>query len=177
VKTPASKAAFALLTEAWPRAVDVDELCGRAVEQAAPFLPAGSLPEARGATMSDLLRAVVHGMMRLHTEPVSSTNVPSERPRAHPLATHQVGTGDVVVNVHHEMIKVEPLGVEVLKLADGQRSRGEILEALVERATSGVIAVASDGAPVVGEAAVRALLERELEPTLTHLTRSAVLVE
>jgi methyltransferase-like protein len=176
VKTPASKAAFALLMDAWPRAVDVADLCDQAVEQAAPFLPPGSAREARAATMADLLRAVMHGMIHFHTEPVACANAVSDRPRAHPLVAYQLATGDVVVNVHHEMIKVEPLGVEVLKLADGRRSRGEILDALVERAASGAIAVASDGTPVTGEAATRAILERELEPALAHLTRSALLI-
>jgi hypothetical protein len=177
VKTPASKAAFALLMDAWPRAVDVAELCDRAVERAAPFLPPGSARDARAATMADLLRAVMHGMIHLHTEPVACANVISDTPRAHPLVAHQLTAGDVVVNVHHEMIKVEPLGVEVLKLADGQPTRLEILEGLVERATSGAMAIASGGAPVVDDVAIRTILEAELERALATLSRSALLVE
>ena len=40
------------------------------------------------------------------------------------------------MNAHHEMVELGTLGVEVLKLANGDRTRSEILEALAERAES-----------------------------------------
>ena len=127
--------------------------------------------------MGDLLRAALYGMVRLHTGQVSCTNRPSDTPRAHPLVAYQASLGPVVVNAHHQMVRLEPLGLEVVKLADGTRSRGEILETLIERANCGQIAVASDASAVGGDEAVRLILARELERTFTTLTGNALLVE
>jgi methyltransferase-like protein/SAM-dependent methyltransferase len=174
VSLPASKAAFSLLTDAWPHAVDLDELAAGALLRAAPFI--ADAKEAQHAMMGDLLQAVLYGMIRLHTQQLSCTNAPSETPRAHPLAAHLASQGTVVVNAHHEMVKLEPMGVEVVRLADGQRSRTELLDALVARVNSGALPIVVDSQRDMTESKIRRRLERELERTLASLTRSAVLV-
>jgi methyltransferase-like protein/trans-aconitate methyltransferase len=175
VTLPASKAAFALLMEAWPRAVAVGELCAAALERAAPFLPAED--EARGPMLADLLQAVLYGMIRLHTHQLSCTNHLSDTPRAHPLAAQHAANGSIVVNAHHEMVRLEPMGVEVVRLADGRRSRVEILEALAARVTSGALPIVVDDERGMTESAIRVRLEGELDLTLASLTRSAVMVD
>jgi methyltransferase-like protein len=174
VTRPASKAAFSLLTDAWPQAVDLDELAAAALLRAAPFL--ADAKEAQYAMMGDLLQAVLYGMIRLYTQQLSCTNAPSETPRAHPLAAHLAARSNVVVNAHHEMVKLEPMGVEVVRLADGQRSRIELLEALVARVNRGALPIVVDDQREMTETRIRRRLERELERTLASLTRSAVLV-
>jgi methyltransferase-like protein len=174
---PASKAALTLLMEAWPRAIDIDELSEAALERAAPFLSEASAGEARGAMMADLFRAVLHGMIRLHTQQLPCTNQPSDTPRANALAAHQAETGNAVVTAHHEVLRLEPLGVEILKLANGQRRRSEILDALVARGESDAIAHETRHESGMTPGARRARLEPELQRTIASLGRSAVLVE
>jgi methyltransferase-like protein len=176
VALPGSKAAFALLMEAWPRAVAVDELCTTALERAAPFLTETSIDEARGGMMADLFKAVMYGMVRLHTEQLSCTNHLSDTPRAHALAAYQAGIGNIVVNAHHEMVKLEPIGVEVVRLADGRRSKPELLEALAGRVNSGALPIVVDNQQEMTEPKIRRRLECELQLTLASLTRSAVMV-
>ena len=67
VTLPATKAAFTVLMEAWPRAIGVDELCALALERAAPFLADTSTDDARRSMMGDLFWGVMRGMVRLHT--------------------------------------------------------------------------------------------------------------
>jgi hypothetical protein len=93
------------------------------------------------------------------------------------LAAHAATCGNVVVNAHHEMFALEPLGVEVLKLANGQRRRSEILDELAARAATGAITFDDPDKAAMTPGEVRATLDRELERTLASLTRSAVLVE
>lgn len=176
VSMPASKAALLLLMEAWPRAIELDELSDRALERAAPFLGDTSPDAVRLAMMSDLFGGVLHGMIRLHTHQLSCTNQPSDLPRAHALCAHQAETDRVVINAHHEMYKLEPLGVEVLKLANGERRRSDILDGLLAAAERGVITFDVPDPVGMTEAKLRSRLERELERTIASLTRSAVLV-
>ena len=177
VTLPASKAAFTLLAEAWPRAVAVDELCALALARAAPFLGETSQRDAKGTMLGDLLRAVLYGMVRLHTGQVSCTNRPSDTPRAHPLVAYQASLGPVVVNAHHEMVRLEPLGLEVVKLADGTRSRDQILEALVGQHAAGRLVIEDKGERITSPERARTVLTDRLAEALASLMRSGVLVD
>jgi len=173
---PVTKAALTILMERWPEAIGIDELVAIALERAAPFL-SGSAAEARSAMMSDLFKSVIYGMIHLHTRPPQCTNKPSEIPRAHALAAYQARTGNVVVNAHHQMFEFEPLAIETLKLANGERSRSDILDGLVERQQAGALVIRNGDAPVTSPSAARETVASRLEPTLRQLARSAVLVE
>jgi methyltransferase-like protein/SAM-dependent methyltransferase len=176
VSRPATKAAFMVLMEEFPQAVGVDELCARAIQRAAPFLADTTTEATRHLLMSDLFWGVMRGMIRLHAVAPLCTNCASDRPRASALAAHQAATGKVVVNARHEMIELETLGLEVLKLANGQRTRAEILEVLTAWATSGAMTVRLPGQAEMDPVAARNALRVELERTITSLVRSAVLV-
>jgi methyltransferase-like protein/SAM-dependent methyltransferase len=175
VMLPASKAAFAVLMEAWPRAVPLDDLWARAHERAALFIGDAPLTEVRAAMMTDLFQAVMHGMIGLHTVQPSCTKIAGERPRAHSLAAYQIHASPIVVNAHHEMVRLEPLAVEVLKLANGERTRHEMLDVLVERVESGEIAVRGSGKASLAGEGLRETLDREMERSLQSLARNAVL--
>ena len=171
---PATKAALTILMERWPQAIDLDELVSIALERAAPFLSDGTVDEARRAMMTDLLQSALYGMIRLHTEHPSCTSQASETPRAHPLAAYLATKSAVVINAHHEMLKLEPLGVEVVKLADGRRSRSDLLDALV---ATGTITINTDNGSTMTEEEQRTLLQRETERTIAALRRNALLVD
>ena len=173
---PGTKAALTVLMEIWPEAIDVDALCAIALQRAAPFLADTSADEARRAILGDLFGGVMYGMVKLHSQPPSCTNNPSDTPRAHPYAAYQVQSGHTVVNAHHEMIELEALAVEVLKLTDGRRRRSDILDALVERFERGTLEMEDGGAPVTDTSAARTILADRLEKALASLTNSAVLV-
>jgi methyltransferase-like protein len=176
VSQPATKAAFMVLMEAFPQAIDVDELCAIAVQRAAPFLADTTTEAARRLLMSDLFWGVMRGMIRLHTVAPACTSRASDRPRASALAAYLAKLGKVVVNARHEMIEVQTLGLEVLKLANGQRTRAEILEVLSARAASGAMTVSLPGQAEMEPEAAQTVLGAELERTIASLTRSAVLV-
>jgi methyltransferase-like protein/2-polyprenyl-3-methyl-5-hydroxy-6-metoxy-1,4-benzoquinol methylase len=176
VSLPATKAAFALLGDTWPCAIAVDELCSRALERATPFLGETPAADAHGALMSDLFKAVTYGMVGLHTQAPPCTNHPSDVPRAYRLAAMQARSGTLVVNAHHQMIELEPLGAEVLKLANGVRTTHDLIEELMARVARGEIELEENGHPVTAPEAARAMMTRRLANTLASLARSAVLV-
>jgi SAM-dependent methyltransferase len=156
---PQTKAAMLALMDAWPRAVPVGTLCEMAIERAKPYLDVASASEARGAMLEDLFGAAMYGLIALHTQPPRCTNRPSEMPRAHPVSAFQAQSGTIVVNAHHDVVDLDPLSIEILKLADGSRSRGEIVDALAGRFEA------------EGDAADR------IDQALAGLARHAVLIE
>ena len=83
--------------------------------------------------IQDLFGGVMHGLIDLHTQPPSCTNRPSHRPLAHPLAVFQAERGPFVVNAHHAMHQLDALGLDILKLSNGQRTRDDMGDALGSR--------------------------------------------
>ena len=176
VSLPATKAAFALMGEAWPCPLPVEELCAAAVDRARPFLGEISAGDAYRALMGDLFGAVTHGLIEVHTQSPPCTNRPSATPRANGLAAFQAQSGTLVVNAHHQMVELDRLGAEVLKLADGERTRSDILDLLMRQVDSGEIVLEENGQPVTAPDAARAMVARRLDKTFASLARSAVLV-
>jgi methyltransferase-like protein/SAM-dependent methyltransferase len=173
---PASKAALMVLTEHWPEVMRIDELCAAALDRAALHLGDTSAEEAREHILGDLLRCLLHGVIGAHTHAPQCVRTVSDTPCGHPFAIWQASRGEPVVNAHHEMFQFEPLSIEVLKLANGQRSRRDILEALVEGFERSGVVLQENGAPVTDLTAARTMFAERLDATLADLARSAVLI-
>ncbi len=176
VSLPASKAAMLALMERWPRAIALDELCALALERAAPFVDGLAPDTVRLGLMGDLFGGVMYGMVLLHTQQPPCTNHPSDRPRVHPLSAHQAAGGDIIVNAHHETFRLDDITLEVLRLLNGERSRSEIVDVLVDRYRDGSMLVEHEGTPVTTEEAARRVLATSVEKAVTNLARSGVLV-
>ena len=119
VTLPATKAALLILMERWPSAVPVNDLVPAAVDRARPFLGDSSIAEAERGVVGDLFGCVMYGMVYVHTVPVPCTDAVDERPRAHPLSADYAEHGRQVVNAHHELMELDSLSHEVLRLCDG----------------------------------------------------------
>jgi methyltransferase-like protein len=177
VVSPASKAALAELTSRWPRAIDVDDLLVTALRRAAPYTPAGSIDDMKRDMLEDLFGGVMHGLIEAHTQAPPCTNRPSDTPRAHPVSAFQAESGRIVVNGHHAMLELDTLAIEVLKLANGQRRRADIVDVLLGWFKTGRLALDLEGSAVTEAIAARRLLTKRVDAALATLTRSALLVE
>ncbi len=172
VSRPLTKAALSLLAEAWPRAIDVGELSASALRRAAPFLGGTPDSEARERMLEDLFGAVVYGLVRPHTIGPACVSAPGDTPRAYPVAAVQARSGSIVVNVHHEMVQLDTLALEVLQLADGRRSRDAILGWL-QSVRMDENAAGEGGA---GDAIPAEGLPAAVDEALARLARHALLV-
>jgi methyltransferase-like protein/SAM-dependent methyltransferase len=132
VSAPATKAAFAILMDSWPRAVDFDELCARSLTRVAGLLGDAAIEEARAAMMTDLFGAVMYGVISLHTRQLSCVSTLSDRPRAHPVAAWLARTSDLIVNAHHAMVQLPATDLDLLRLSNGERSVEEISSSVPE---------------------------------------------
>jgi methyltransferase-like protein/trans-aconitate methyltransferase len=176
VASPATKAALMMLIERWPCALEVNALCDGALSRAGRYTSGRPVDEVRRAMMDDLLGAVMHGLIKLHTQPPPCTNRPSEMPRAHPVAAFQATRGDIVVNAHHGMCRLDALALEVLKLASGRCTRHEMVDALLERLGTGGLSLDDGDPPITDPQVARALLPGRVEDAIASLTRNALLV-
>jgi methyltransferase-like protein/SAM-dependent methyltransferase len=176
VTLPATKAALLILKERWPVAVPVNYLVPAALERARPYLGDSTLAQAEQGVVSDLFGCVMYGLVSLHTIPPPCTDVLAERPRAHPLSADYAEQGRQVVNAHHELMELDGLSHEVLRLCDGTRTRHDMLGSLVARFEQGGITLEDAGRPVTDVARARAILGDSLNHVLQHLVRSAMLV-
>jgi methyltransferase-like protein/SAM-dependent methyltransferase len=174
---PWTKAALRVLVEQWPKAVDVDDLCAVALDRASPFAP-GHPPDAlRRALMEELFQCFVAGLMELRTTQPGCTNVVPEKPVANVLAAYQAARTDRVVNARHEIVTLDKMGREVLRLANGQRGKREMLNEFIDLAVSGGLTVEMNDARVDDRAALSEILSRALDATLASLTRAALFAE
>jgi methyltransferase-like protein len=176
-ESPETKAALACLMEQWPQAIEVDQLCAIALDRADAFVSAASIDDRRRALMEDLFKCFVSGLIQLHAYRPTCVALASHTPRANALAAFQAETQDLVVNAWHETVRLDVGGREVLRLSNGQRTRGEILEALVQRAKSGALVLQTRGETATEVDVMRTALSSTLDETLTSLARSALLVD
>jgi methyltransferase-like protein len=177
VSSSASKAALKTLMDRWPRAIAVDDLIDTALRHAAPFATIDSIDDITRDMQEELFGGVMHGLIELHTQPPPCTNRISETPRAHPVAAFQAESGRIVVNAHHAMFELDAMAVEVLKLANGQRRRGDMIDVMAGWFQTGRLELDQDGTPVSSVTAARALLEHRLDAALETLRRSALLLD
>ena len=177
VTLPATKAALLILMDRWPEAVPVSELVPAALERARPFLGDTTPAEAERGVVGDLFGCVMYGMVSLHTVPPPCTAVLEDRPRAHPLSADYAEHGRQVVNAHHELMELDALSHEVLRLCDGMRTREAMLDSLVARFEQGGLTLQHENKPITEASLARKILADRLDRTLAHLLRSAMLAE
>jgi methyltransferase-like protein len=171
VASAPTKAAFALLMQEWPRALRFDELCRRAFATLSSFAGKVSDDDAGAALAADLFGAVMYGVVGVHTRQIACVNAISEAPRACPVALADAARSDIVVNAHHAMVQLQPLDLELLKLADGTRTRDDIVRAISARMETGEF-----GAETTVLQAIRATeLPTAVDAGLARLLRHALL--
>jgi methyltransferase-like protein/protein-L-isoaspartate O-methyltransferase len=98
-----------------------------------------------------------------------------ERPEASPVARWQAARGPELTSLRHEAVRLDdPLGRYLVRLCDGTRDRGQLLEALV----AGVgteLSLVMEGEPVTDGETVRAQLADGLDASLRILAGLAML--
>lgn len=138
---PLTQAALALLAQRWPLGWRFDELAAAAAEHAAAWVPAAQRPAHTAQLMHDLLQCFVSGLVDLRSwQPPCITTV-SDRPLASAWARHEAATQDLVTNLRHEVIKLQPFSLALLRRLDGRHSRDQLVQALDAEVAAGRLAL------------------------------------
>jgi methyltransferase-like protein len=99
----------------------------------------------------------------------------SDRPEVCPYARAQAASGRVT-NRRHEVVGLNPLEAATVKVLDGRRGHGELLDSLVEMAMSDQLSVREGDGRIVPPEEIRPVLESLLESTLRGFARAALLI-
>ncbi|HXF60489.1 MAG TPA: class I SAM-dependent methyltransferase, partial [Caldilineaceae bacterium] len=167
-----SAAAMTLLGKIWPQALPFAELLDQARIAAgpSPTLPQTAEPPLPDDRMlaGNLLRAFGYSsrLVGLHTyAPVFTVEV-GERPLASPVARQEAMGRNVVTNVWHERVTLQPFQCHLLIRLDGRRTRAALLAEL--RPIAEQLNAQPGGSNPLDEA--------ELERQLQTLAQAALLV-
>ena len=147
VALPASKAAMLTLMETWPRAIDVEELCAdrprsrrrlhRLSRRSAPRFDGRSL--RRGDVRDG---AAAHRAAAVHEPRLGEAARASAR---RPIWRCSAIWSSTRITRHYDSTSPRCL---VLRLLNGERSRSEIVENLLQRHQDGALLVEQEGQPV-----------------------------
>lgn len=172
---PILKAAMEVLGRRWPETIpfaDLTEtargLLGGAGDRAA---------DAQGLALGLANTYISSDLVELYAAPVAFARTPGDRPTALGHARERVAAGgNAVANRRHELVKLTDLDLRLVPLLDGTRTRPELLDKLVERATAGDLRVQRDSQPVTDPGQIREALTAVLDQALERLAGNAVLV-
>jgi SAM-dependent methyltransferase len=165
------------LVATWPNSVDFETLLARIARRSDPLPEEGRNFNSERTTLAALLlRGFAQGWCVLHTLDSPLPSKTGTSPLASPLARHQAATAPEVTNLRHWNVELSGFDRLVLRHLDGQRDRKALVDALTEEVVADRFAIQQDGRPVREPHAVRAIIERSLEPSLQRLGASALLM-
>jgi len=154
------------------------ELLARAKSEAARegFPP----PEDGGAEeflAGEVLTGMAAGVIEWRLTPVAFTTAVGEKPATSALARLQAAQGYRATNLRGELVTLDEIHRQVLRLLDGRRTRAELIESLLAPVRAGELVLQrdSDKQKVTDEAEMRRLLAPALDKVLANLARRALL--
>lgn len=176
---PLTKAGMTVLSENWPRGMDINTLFNAAVKRmdADPVLKGVSAVRDPRALVTDLLQGYTVSLIELRTWQGDFVTTVSERPKVSPLAAYQVRQGvKSVVNMRHEQVPIDPLSQNLVPMLDGTRDRAALFDGLARLIKNGAMAVSQDNKPVSDLKQIKETLENDIDRRLTYLARGALLI-
>jgi methyltransferase-like protein len=120
---PGVIALLRVLGEAWPRALDWEELAQKSAA-------AGDLFHGDGVAL--LLKLAVARMIEFHAWRAPVARSVSERPLASACSRHEAHTREHATSLHHRTVSLKDPRVRgLLRLLDGTRDRGNLVETMM----------------------------------------------
>ncbi len=173
-----TKAALAVLRDAWPKAMTLDTLLKAAEQLLQEKLPAFNMDpvECKESLGEDILHCFAGNVAELHTCQVDFVTAVSEKPMASPLAVYQADHDLPIVNQRHESIEVDPLSRELLKAMNGMRDTKALLSYLTRQGVAGAFTVKRNGIPVSGEKNILHTLEASIRGLVQNLANLSFLI-
>lgn len=133
------------LYEQWPGTLDfagATDVLGEAVRRST-----GGAPPPRPVLGRMLHQALLAQLLSPHlTDTPIAVAVP-ERPVVRPVARYQAGLPELVTNILHQSLDLEPLDRLVLPLLDGTRTAADVAAAIAAALAEGRLAPTSTGKP------------------------------
>ncbi len=125
--------------------------------------------------MSALLEAYGRRFVQLRAFPPSWISDPGDRPRVSALARYQARSATTVTNRRHQVVGLDDLSLRIVRLADGSRSRTEILAELMRQTQEGELTIRIDDSTGNSPDAAETALQEQTDLTLKQLATQALI--
>ncbi|MBT3219174.1 MAG: methyltransferase domain-containing protein, partial [Proteobacteria bacterium] len=171
VGSPLAQAALFVVMASRPRSLPFEEV----FERACDLVDEVKDDESRQKLGGNLLTCYRAGLVDLHGRQVACASAVVDQPRAHDFVRSECWTDvEYVTNPHHEIIGMEPFAREMLRLADGTNTHGDLVEGLVEAVQEGRLKVQIDDQTCTDLELIRESVRAMLALKLDILTRAAL---
>lgn len=169
---PIPIAALEVLGRAWPESVEFDQLANSLV--AAGTIDATK--EARHRLATVLMDLLAFASISASLGPARCTGRISGPPKVTALARYLAAKEGWLPTRRHTVCRVDDLGRRLVPLLNGQRTRDEVIDILLEDFRAGKMSLQHEGEMVRDSARARELLAAALTDRLELLRRAGALV-
>jgi methyltransferase-like protein/cyclopropane fatty-acyl-phospholipid synthase-like methyltransferase len=124
------------------------------------------------------MKLVLAGYMNICSEPTNYVNELTQKPKASKLIQYQAERmpGFWVTNQKHERLGINLFEKYVLRYLDGNNTKEEIIDKVMNHIKNDELTVSRDGAKITDDKLIREELSSILENTLVKFAPSAVLI-
>jgi methyltransferase-like protein len=166
------------LKDHWPRAIDFSALFHEATSCLRASSAISNVEEQQSTKVlcQDLLQCYTGNVVEFRTWQADFVTEISKKPLVGKLAAYQTNNGSLVVNQRHELVKLDPVSKELVKVFNGTRDHDELLEHLTQCATEGALVLEENGQKITETKKIEDALEAAMEKALPTLASSALLV-
>ena len=176
--SPLFKAAMKTLSEIWPRSMSMDALAANVSAQLAnePVIDAARYRADARALGANLIDCFGRKFVELFAADPGCESEPGERPLADQLARAQANLAPMVYSGLHTVVMLNEMQRQVMRLADGEHSREQMIDSLVQMVVDGKLVVQQAGEKLTDPNTIRPQLGEALDHTLKFLARQGLLV-
>ncbi|MEN6320459.1 MAG: class I SAM-dependent methyltransferase [Syntrophaceae bacterium] len=175
---PITKAAFQVLGNCWPRAIDLSTL----FSSAKAHLDAAAIAtqddnEAKRILAEDLLKSFTGNVVEFHIWQADFVTEVSDRPAVSDLTAYQAMSSGSMVNQRHETVLLDSLARELVTVMNGSRTHDDLIRHLVESVHNRKLTVHQDSIAITDPIQIESSLRVAMKQTLSKLAKAALLVE
>ena len=175
---PLTKAALKILKDHWPKAIDFSALLHEATSCLRASSAINDVEEQQSTNVlcQDLLQCYTANVVEFHTWQADFVAEISTTPLVSKLAAQQANNGSLVVNQRHEIVKLDSVSKELVKVLDGTRNHDKLLDHLAQCAANGALVLEENGRKMTETKKIKDALNVAMEKVLPTLASSALLV-
>jgi methyltransferase-like protein len=175
---PITKAAFLVLKEQWPRAIEMSALFEKAKREieGMGFHKKENDGELRRVLFVDLLHCYSLNLVEFHTWQGNFTNEILPYPKTSRLSQYFLSKRGVTVNQRHMPVHLDPVSIRLVPVLDGTRNQDELMDYLMTSVDEGKLILKREKIPLNEKGQFHQALKEAMEGAFVKLSTSAMLV-
>ncbi len=178
---PITKQAMVILLDSFPQSIPFPELYKLVMQVVHRRVPDEQTQASEMAILSaHLLQMLTYSenLVEFHTIPTRCTTKISDRPKVSATVRLLVQKGyNTVSNMRHQRVKLEPMGLLLIPLLDGEHSQRTLITQLKTWVADGKITFEDKEGKTLTKAKLQTRIKKELNEQLRWFAHAALLIE